>query len=294
MKPTSLSCPAALLVSALLWLAAPTAASAAGVGVGPSFKGPLGLQLYSLRDQFAHDVPGTLQQARRFGFKYVELAGTYGVAPKQFAALLKAHGLKAVSGHYPYERLRDDLDGVIREAKTFGLRYVGCPWIPHDGPFNEKTCRQAIDLFNHAGKELARHGLRFFYHVHGYEFQPYGDGTLLDLMMAKTNPKYVNYEMDVFWIVHPGKDPVKLLRRYAKRWELMHLKDMRKGVPTGTIDGSADVRDDVAMGQGQLDCPAILRAAKRAGVKWYFIEDESPSSVAQIPVSINYLAHVRW
>ena len=108
------------------------------VGTGPSFKGPVGLQLYSLRDQFKKDVPGTLDQVKAFGIKYVETAGTYGVPPEKFRALLDERGLKAVSGHFPYEKCRDNVESIAAEAKTLGLEYVGCAWIPHKDPFDEK------------------------------------------------------------------------------------------------------------------------------------------------------------
>jgi sugar phosphate isomerase/epimerase len=263
-------------------------------GVGPSFKGPIGLQLYSLREQFAKDVPATLDQVRRFGIEYVELAGTYNLAPDKFKEQLNARGLKAISGHFPYEQFRDHVEDVARDAKALGLQYAGCAWIPHNNPFNEKTCRAAIDVFNHAGEALAKHGLKFFYHVHGYEFQPYGNGTLFELLMAETKPEFVRYQMDVFWIIHPGQDPVKLLEKYGKRWELMHVKDMKKGTPTGLLTGNTDVTNDVIVGTGIMDWPAILKAARKAGVKWYFIEDESPTSVDQIPRSLSYLEQVKF
>jgi sugar phosphate isomerase/epimerase/acetyl esterase/lipase len=263
-------------------------------GTGESFKGPVGLQLYSLRDQFAKDVTGTLDQVRSFGIEYVELAGTYKMPPEKFKALLDARGLKPISGHFSYEQYRDRVEEVAREAKTLGLQYVGCAWIPHKFPFDEKTAREAIAVFNRAGEALAKHGLKFFYHIHGFEFQPHGNGTLFDLMMAETKPEFVRYQMDVFWVVHPGQDPVKLLEKYGSRFELMHVKDMRKGTPTGLLTGSSDVKNDVTLGTGVMDWPAILKAANKAGVKWYFIEDESPVSVQQIPRSLRYLEQVKF
>jgi sugar phosphate isomerase/epimerase len=277
-----------------LLLLPPRGALAAGAGIGPSFKGPVGLQLYSLRDQFSKDVPGTLDVVKSWGIKCVELAGTYGVAAEKFKAELASRGLKPISAHFDYNRYKTDPEGVAVEAKALGLKYAGCAWIPHEGDFDEKTCREAIAVFNHAGEVIARHGLKFFYHVHGFEFQPYGDGTLLDLLFRETNPKYVNYEMDIFWIVFPGQDPVKLLEKYPHRWQLMHLKDMRKGTQTGALTGGTDVKNDAALGTGLMDMPAILRAAKRAHVKWYFIEDESPWSEQQVPESLKYLEQVRF
>lgn len=263
------------------------------VGTGPSFKGPLGLQLYSLRADFAKDVPGTLKRVHDMGFKYVELAGTYNMAPEKFKEALAANGLVAIAGHFGYEQYRDNPEGVAREAEALGLKYAGCAWIPHEGAFDEKQCRQAIDVFNKAGEVMAKHHLKFFYHTHGYEFQPYQNGTLLDLLFAETKPKLVSYEMDIFWIVHPGQSPVALLHKYGKRFELMHIKDLKKGVQ-GDLTGHTDVTNDVTLGTGQIDLAAVLKAAKKAKVKWYFLEDESPTSAQQIPNSLKYLEDLKF
>jgi len=271
-----------------------TFAAEQGVGIGKKFKGPIGLQLYSLRANFAKDVPGTLDQVKNLGFKYVELAGTYNLTPEKLKQMLDERGLIPVSGHFPYERFRDDAESVAKDAKALGLKYAGVAWIPHKDPFDEKTCRDAATVFNKAGETLAKSGIKFFYHTHGYEFQKTADGTLFDTLMKETDPKLVSYEMDVFWIVHPGQDPVNLLQKYGKRFALMHVKDMKKGTPTGLLTGHSDVNNDVALGTGTMDWPAILKAAKKAGVKYYFIEDESDDSANQIPHSLQFLEYVKW
>lgn len=267
---------------------------AQGVGVGPSFKGPIGLQLYSLREQFAKDVPGTLDKVRDYGFKNVELAGTYGMTPAKFKSELDARSLTAVSGHFPFARFRSDVEGIAAEAKTLGLKYAGCAWVDHSGPFDEKTCRDAIKVFNDAGAALAKHGIKFFYHTHGYEFQPYGSDTLFDLMMKETRPENVTYEMDIFWIIHSGQDPAAMFAKYGDRFELAHLKDMKQSTAIGLLTGTTDVSNDVPLGTGRIDCRRVLAAANKAGVKWYFLEDESPSSEKQLPVSLRYLEQVTW
>jgi sugar phosphate isomerase/epimerase len=259
-----------------------------------SFHEPIGLQLYSLRADFTRNVPATLEKVKAFGIRDVELAGTYNLSADKFKEMLKANDLRPVSGHFPFDAYVTNLAGVVKDAKTLGLKYAGCAWIPHDGDFDEKECRRAGEVFNKAGEELARHGIKFFYHVHGFEFQPRDNGTLLDLLMAETNPKHVAYEMDVFWVVFPGQDPVRLLEKYKGRWELMHLKDLKKGVATGSLSGKTDVSNDVALGTGQMDWKAILAAAKKAGIKHYFIEDESPTAAEQIPQTIKFLKEIAW
>ena len=280
--------PTALIVSCVLLL------NCVAVAEAGSFKADPGLQLYSLRDDFKKDVPGTLKKVQSFGIRLLELAGTYEVPPAKFKEMLTAHGLQPVSAHFPYDRFKDDPESVAREAKALGVQYAGCAWITHTGAFDEKQCRGAIEVFNRAGAVLAKHGLKFFYHIHGYEFQPHGQGTLFDLLVAETKPEHVVYEMDVFWVVHPGQDPVKLLGRYGNRFELMHVKDMKKGVKSGDLSGKSDVRNDVTLGTGQMNWPAILQAAEKAGVKYYFIEDESPTAAQQIPQSLKFLKQVKW
>ena len=282
-----------LLLTALATACSTAAPAGKAVGIGASFKGPVGLQLYSLRDQFQKDVPGTLARVKDFGFRIVELAGTYNLTPAQFKQTLDRDGLTAVAGHFPFERIRDDIEAVAADAKTLGLKYVGCAWIPHDGPFTEKDCRNAAAVFNRAGEALSKHGMKFYYHNHGYEFQPLGKGTLLDLLMNETNPRFVSFQMDLLWTLHPGQNPAALLEKYGKRWELLHLKDLKKGVK-GDLSGHTDVSNDVALGTGQMDFPAILKAAKKVGVKYYFIEDESPSVIEQLPQSLRFLETVRF
>lgn len=271
-----------------------TAAQPKPVGTGAHFKGPIGLQLYSLRADFIKNVPTSLDKVKGFGVKEVELAGIYNLPPEKFRDMLKERGLKPVSGHFPFDRYRDDVAGIAAEAKILGLTYVGCAWIPHKDDFDEAECRTAIEVFNKAGKALAAQGLKLFYHCHGYEFRPHGDGTFMDLLMKETHPEHVRFQMDVYWVTHPGHDPVRWLEKYPKRWELMHVKDMRKGLPTGSFTGKSDVINDVVVGTGQMNWPAILKAAAKAGVKHYFIEDESPTAAEQIPLSLKYLETVSW
>jgi sugar phosphate isomerase/epimerase len=271
-----------------------SASAAETAGVGKSFQGPVGLQLYSLRADFSRNVPATLDKVKSFGIRDVEVASTYNLSPEKFKAMLDERGLRPVSAHFAFDRYASDSEGVAREAKTLGVRYAGCAWIPHEGDFDEAECRTAIAVFNKAGEAMAKQGIQFFYHAHGFEFQPHAGGTLLDLLMAETDAKKVHFQMDVLWMIFPGQDPVKLLEKYSGRWELMHLKDLKKGVATGSLAGKTDVSNNVVLGTGQVNWPAVLAAARKHGVKYYFIEDESPVAAEQVPQSLKYLERVKF
>jgi sugar phosphate isomerase/epimerase len=277
-----------------VWLNNGTRAGAKGAGSSASFHGPVGMQLYSLREMFGKNVPLALQTTRGFGFREVELAGTYGRTPAQFRVELLRAGLKPIASIVDYKFLDTAMDQAIADAKALGVQYLGTAGIPRAGQLTEAEARKAAADFNRFGEVLAKAGIKFFYHNHGFEFVPRGEETLFDLIVQETKPEFVTFEMDLFWTVHPGQDPVKLLKKYPNRWALMHVKDMKKGTATGKLTGSEDVRNDVVVGSGQIDVAAALKAAQEIGVNHYFIEDESPSVVEQIPQSLRYLESLAW
>lgn len=254
-----------------------------------------GLQLYSLRGLAAEKGgKAVLDQARDLGFTMVELAGTYGLKPAEFLPLLQERGLRAVSSHFPWDRWKNDPDGVAAEAKALGLEEAGCAWANHKDPLDEAQAREIIEVFNKSGAATKKVGIRFFYHLHGFEFVKHGDGTLADLLIAGSNPDLVSFQMDVLWVTFPGQDPAAWLLKYPGRWLSMHLKDLRNGVERGALTGKTDVKNDVALGTGQVDWPAVLAAARKVGVKHYFIEDESPDVLTQLPVTLRFLQDVRY
>jgi len=281
-------------VSALLLLAAPTRSAAESVGTSPSFKGPVGLQVYSLRNQIKQQGATALDFAKEQGFVEVEigLESHYGLTAEAMKAALDARGLKPIAAHASLDFILNHTEQAVAEAKRFGLQYVGVAWAPHKNPLDEQQVLKIAEGFNQAGKLLKEHGLQFFYHNHGFEFLPYQDGTLFDLLVQKTDPDLVKFEMDVLWVIHPGQDPVALLKKYPNRWVLMHMKDLRKGVK-GDFSGGTSLDNDVALGSGQADYPAILRTAQEIGIKHFFIEDESPVVLQQIPKSLKFLSSVR-
>ena len=261
----------------------------------PLYKAAFGVAPYTFRKSFPNGVAATLDTIQRMGFTEIE-GGGGRMAPEEFKKLCDERGISIPSTGAGYEQLvrsRESLDSIISRAKILGAKYVMCAWIPHkDGVLSFDDAKKAVEDFNKAGKILKENGLTFCYHAHGYEFQPYENGTLLDYMMKNTNPDYVSFQMDIFWIQFGGGDPAGLLKKYGDRWKTMHLKDMKKGTKKD-LTGLTSTENDVALGTGELDIPAILKEAKKVGIKHYFIEDESSNITTQVPQSIAYLKSLK-
>lgn len=253
----------------------------------------IGVELYSFRNQLAKDVPGTLAKISAMGIKEIEGGGTYGMPVEDYKKLLQQNNLKMVAVAADFNQLASNPQAAVDQAKLFGAKYVVCFWIPHQGDtFTIVETKRAVEVFNAAGKVLKENGISLNYHPHGYEFRPYENGTLFDYLVKNLDPEYCNFEMDVFWIKHPGQDPVALLKKYPKRWQLMHLKDRKPGTE-GNQNGRADVESNVVLGTGDVGIAGIMKEAKKAGVKHYFIEDESSRSLEQVPQSLTYLKNLK-
>jgi len=255
------------------------------------YTAPLGVQTYTFRRSIGTDPVKVLDSIKKLGFTEIE-GGGGRMHPAEFRKLCDERGITIPSTGAGYEDLVNKIDSVVWRAKMLGAKYVMCAWIPHqNNMLTFENAKKAVEDFNKAGKILKENGLTFCYHAHGYEFQPYEDLTLLDYMIKNTNPEYVSFQMDIFWIQFGGGDPVTLLKKYGSRWKMMHLKDMHKGTKKD-LTGLTSVENDVALGTGELDLPAILKEAKRIGIKHYFIEDESSSYATQVPQSIAYLKNL--
>lgn len=262
-------------------------------GIKTSLNGPVGLQLWSLREYLPKDLRGTLTKVRSLGFREVEGAGLWKHTKEEMRAALDAAGLRCQSAHIGFERLRDDVKGAFAEVKAVGATWVVCPWIPHGDAFTREDALKAADAFNTFGKAASDEGLRFGYHCHGYDFVPSTEGTLFDTLAGNTDPQRVAFQIDVFHAFDGGADPAKLIERYKSRVVSLHLKDLKKGVEVKVGTATAPAEHDVPVGSGQVDMPAVLKAAKDAGTKLYYIEDESPDPWGHIPQSIEYLKQLK-
>ncbi|SDK92063.1 Sugar phosphate isomerase/epimerase [Pedobacter sp. ok626] len=253
-----------------------------------------GIVSYTYRNQFAKDVPGTLDMIKGQGIIDIEFSSLFKQTPEDLRKMCDARGIKCSSYGVSYEDLVNKTDEVGKTAVTLGATYVRVASIPHKGAFTLDNAKQTVADFNKYGKLLKdNYGLTFIYHNHGFEFQPYQDGTLYDYLLKNTEPKYVSMELDILWAFLPGQDPAQLLAKYGNRYKALHMKDLKKGVERGSLSGGTPKDNDVILGTGQIDIPAVIKAARKAGVKHYYIEDESSSSVTQVPESIKYLNNLK-
>jgi sugar phosphate isomerase/epimerase len=263
--------------------------SSAQPEITTALNGPVGLQLWSLREYLPKDLEGTLAKVRALGFREVEGAGLWGRGVRELRSALDAAGLRCQSAHMSFERLRDDASGAFAEAKALGATWVVCPWIPHGNAFTRDDTLKAAEAFNKFGRAAGDAGLRFAYHCHGYEFIPSLEGTLFDTLAQSTDAARVMFQIDVFHAFFGGMEPSALIKKHSQRVASLHLKDLKKGVPVkaGTAIGPPEA--DVPVGTGQVDMPSVLRAAVAAGTSLYYVEDESADPWGHIPQSLRYL-----
>jgi sugar phosphate isomerase/epimerase len=254
----------------------------------PLFNMPVGVQSYTYRASFPNGVAATLDTVKALGITEMEGPNPKDISPEDFKRMLDERGISMPSIGLDYNVVAANPAEAVRLAKILGSAFVMVAWIPHGKNFTIDDAKKAVADFNAAGKVLQQNGIIFCYHNHGYEFGAYENGTLFDYIVTHTDPKYVSFEMDMLWAFHGGADPAALLLKYPTRWKLMHLKDIRKGI-ANDLTGGTDIKNDVALGTGQINVPEVIKAAKKVGVQHYFIEDESPNHAAQIPVTIKYL-----
>lgn len=255
----------------------------------------IGLQMGSVGKQARADLPGTLKKLNEWGVKELEGGLPRGIEVADYLKLLKENGLTIVAVGANFDSLANDPVKIANRAKALGVKQVICYWVPHTGDdFTIEDAKKGVSVFNSAGEVLAKNGLALGYHAHGYEFRPYEGGTLFDYMAKNMDPKFANFQMDVFWIKQSGTDPVALLNKYPNRFISMHLKDRLKGMPDSN-NGRADVeKANVVLGTGDVNIEAIVRAGNKAGIKHYFIEDESSRQWEQVPQSIAFLKTIKY
>jgi sugar phosphate isomerase/epimerase len=270
----------AALASALLPSAVIGRSWAAGRGSWPARDriSKIGVQLYTVRDLMKSDFEGTIAQVARIGYQEVEFAGYFGKSAAEVRKILDANGLVSPSSHIAIEDLEKDPNAVFDYARTVGHEWVVVAWLDEDRRNSVAALQRVADEFNVIGQKAKAAGLRFAYHNHNPEFTPIEGQLPYDIFLSRTDPALVQFEMDLYWIVNGGGDPLRYFARYPGRFPMVHVKDMTKD------------RTMVDVGRGAIDWKKIFAHAKEAGIEHWFVEhDEPPSPMADIKVSYEYL-----
>jgi len=241
-----------------------------------------GLQLYTLRDMMEKSVADTLKLVAGVGYGDVEFAGYFGHSAKDIRKLLDANGLAAPSVHVPLEVLRSALPQVIQDAKAIGHHYIVLPWLSEEqrGDSVDSYKKLAAEL-NGFAKPIKDAGLQLAYHNHDFELTPVKGGLPYDVLLGETDKDLVKMELDLFWAVKAGVDPLALFAAHPGRFPLVHVKDMAK-------DGAM-----VDVGTGTIDFKAIFAKAEQAGIRHQFIEhDNSNNRITTIRQGYQALSQV--
>ncbi len=274
---------------------------AAGTAVGArdlwaagrlAWPGPIGLEIYTVREMFAQDPARTLMQVAGVGYKEVEISPS--VKPSSLIPDLRAAGLAAPSAYVDVPKTIEDWKKTVALGKQYGVRYL----VVGDNPvLSAEAWRRRAELFTQCGTVAHGAGIQFCYHAHFHEFARV-DGTCgYDIMLTRCDPKLLKMEMDVFWAVYAGVDPVSYFQRYPGRFPLLHIKDLKKGYKGSTSESPSDQGPNPFMpvGEGSIDWRRIFAHAAQAGAQHIFVEqdrcDQPP--LEAIKISFDYLKNLR-
>jgi len=279
-----------------------TAAGAAVIAAGTESAGdlianpygkPVGLQLYTVRDELEKDVPGTIKKVAAIGYKEVETYALYGMPASQFAKLLRDNGLAAPSGHYMLKDIREHWEKSIAEARGLGLKYMVNAILEPEDRKSFDDYKRLVEIFSKAAEQTHKAGIQFCYHNHDFEFKEYDGTTAYDYLLKQLDPNLVKFEMDCFWVTHAGQDPVALFKKHPGRFPLLHIKDLKAGNPPSTeFDARMGLFAEV--GKGIIDWKRIFAAAPQGGMKHFFVEQDycEIPPLESIKISYEYLHHL--
>lgn len=244
----------------------------------------IGLQLYTVRREMAKDVEGTLATVAAAGYKEVEFAGYFGKSPAEVRAILDRHGLAAPSVHVG-SLAPDQWRQALDAAHVIGHHLVVIPWIPVEQRTGVDGYKRVAANFNRAAEEARAAGLQFAYHNHDFEFAPVAGQLPYDVLLAESDPKLVQMEMDLYWIVKGGQDPLAYFARWPGRFVAVHVKDSA---------GAPDHRM-MDVGAGTIDFKKIFAHRAQAGIEHYFVEHDEPADAfASIRASCAYLKQLEF
>jgi len=253
-----------------------------------------GIQLYSLRDIIGKDVKGTIAAVSAAGYKEVEMYGLsadqqfFGWKVKEFAALLQQHQLTSPSGHYAPEKFLyengsgDEVKQLCDIARGMGHRYIVIPWLEEEKRKTIDQYKQLAELMSKAAVICKAEGIELAYHNHDFEFADINGQKGYDILLKETDPDMLKMELDLYWVVKAGYDPVEIFKAYPGRFPMLHVKDMDK----------EDNTKNTEVGNGSINFKKIFEHASNAGVKHYYVEQENnyqPDILGSINSSSSFL-----
>ncbi|WP_330913895.1 sugar phosphate isomerase/epimerase [Flavobacterium sp.] len=285
------------MISRRLFLINSTLA-AAGVLAMPSLafssdKKAIGLQLYTLHKELSKDVKSTLEKVAAAGYTTVETYGFsikekfWGLSPIELKSILDENGLKAISGHYNSgsfleDENTDELIAAIEAAKILKQEYFTIPWIEESLRKNVEDYKKNAARLNKAGEMCKKAGLKLAYHNHDFEFQKHNGLTGYEILLRETDKNLVDFELDLYWVVRSGNDPLRLFKENPGRFKMWHVKDM------DNINRTLNTE----VGSGTIDFKAIFKEAKLSGMKHFFVEQENNytgNTFDSIKTSLDYI-----
>ncbi len=252
----------------------------------------VGLQMYSLQEDFDRDTPGTLDRLKVQGFTDIETSVFTKMPSAELRSLLDARGMTCSSHHVRPEDLEKGMEKVIVDAKALGAAQVVCPILPHKGELDREQVLKGAAIFNRYGYALKTAGLKFAYHNHALDFMPADSAgkpgeTFYDVLVGATDPELVSFQLDVFWVAWGGANPTAVIEQHGSRICSLHLKDLAKDANVEVRNPKSARSHMVRLASGRVNIPGVLSAAKVKGVRYFIIEDESPSAAHQLPESLN-------
>jgi sugar phosphate isomerase/epimerase len=229
-----------------------------------------GVQLYMVRDRL-QDLDATLALIREIGYSSIETYPlVYNRPAKELKRQIAAAGLKATSGHFDYPTLEEH----VNYAAELGLTYMACPWIPKPLQDSLDGFHQAAAHFNQAAVKAKKAGLNFAFHPHNYEFKKYQGGRGFEILMRELDPA-IKIELDIFWAVEAGEDPLALMHTLGERLALIHIKDRKPAAGVTFAPDAVAISHCIEAGAGTLDWKALLGAARRLGITEYYVDQDA-------------------
>ena len=245
----------------------------------------IGIQLYTVRNVLAKDFEGTIAKIAGIGYREVEFASYFGRTPAQVRAVLATNGLTSPATHIDFPKDDDAWKRTLDNAKEIGHEWVVVPWLDAAMRKTPDDWKKVADRYNQLGTLAHAAGLRYAYHNHAFELAKFDDGsTGLDTLISHTSRDVVDFEMDIYWIVKGGADPMDFITRYPGRFPLMHVKDAT----------AAPERKMADVGSGTIDFPAIFARSATSGMLHAFVEHDEPKDALESAAnSYRYLASLK-